>query len=1012
MLPDIAELEYVVRRPETQRPRARETQGPGGEDPSQPEVVDISQDEEDFCHEVGHDLNGRPSPCVVEHIEIEESQVEDNPVARTEDGASIDDNELVRTEDGGSNDDNELVRTEDYEVDELLKDDDSPREESHSFNFESGAQSPDMEQITYSTPCLSPLDLSKSADVEIEDVEEPKEDEAQSTKAVSDTSFLDAVNQDFTEVSNDSNYDETLHLQAEIDNIVEQQTTSMPIKLNKTASKTDISNESLTITEELIKICDTDTAEGNDLPKEPQDQIQKKRSKRKSSPRSPKRKKQKSAPDIEPNFEQPPPEIQNEGNVKTSPADKFLCPIEDCSYSHSTLSSSSHPHVYYILKHFISEHLGSPPLKLYDFKRFHKKIWPCRDCNYTNESKTSIFAHMAFEHQNLSERIAKDARNILKDPSAMKIIDCIDDYLTLNWVKWTSCEQLFADASKNENAQVLYEENFIVEAPVPVSEELVFTENTVIPVDLDDCDDTQNESHIVLKHPSAVEERDIFCRACLNFKFEDIDGLRRHVLEKHSGDYEEVPLLEAGEKYYECNLCSHFKRNKSKMVFMKHLKKGHKKIYRGLLDSDEAWNEGVLCETDFCSPGQETQQSIKTSAPADLSVLHDCNPLSSGPSSPLSSPGTSNPFASGPGSPLGSPPTAPPPPVLRENPLFSPEEEGEEDQSPKSSSEDDNVSIIEDYAFINPKKRRGTPDLGSSCKVCDMEFSHPREVSRHVFLTHLEHHKEITNEVWRCLYATKGETQTYVCSVCNCEKENEQFAKLHIYNKHKRNLKKMMDKKKIDWKNLLDFIGYNISERSLQEDESDFEMEDLGNNSPGIAIATTELNIDSVSKADKETESIETREEGEIRDEDTEKNLPSLYRCPLNGCKETFPKSKSGKRQLLTHYLTTHRESTLAYQLVETLMPGKIPFTKDVTVYKVNLNNDGRPEVFHICSCLATFRTEQALEDHQKLCLPNTAEMLQERCKHCLGIFKFCSEHIAQECAHIDELKRIRDLTA
>ena len=988
MLPDIAELEYVRRE----------------ERSCESEVVDISQDEE----EPGGQPSGRPSPCVIEYIDIEGSPVEVNPAARNDDG------------DSASHGDIEPGRTEDHEdVEDLLKDDDSAGEESQSFNFESGAQSQDKDQDLYCTPCPSPLDLRKSSDLEMTEVDETKEDEVQSVKAVSDTSFLEDVNQDFTEVSNDSNYDEFLGLQAQIDKIVEQQSKSVQIKLNK-VSNTDIRTQSQPTTPKIMEngmfFCETEAFEGNVSPKESSQQNPKKRSKRKSSPKSPRRKKQKSAPDCD--HDQPAPSIENEDD--TGAEERFHCPIEDCSFGHSSCQGDSHPHMYYILKHFISEHLGHPPLKLYDFKRVHKRDWPCSECSYTNESKTSIFAHMAFEHQNLFERISKNASNILKDPSAIKIIDCIDKYLTSNWDKWTSCEQIFDDLSKNENIQVVNEEvnqmpNF-VEAPLPVSEEIVFTENTVIPVDLDD--ETQNESHIVLTHPTAVEERDIFCKVCFHFKFEDVSRLRRHILEEHSGDYQDVPLLEAGEKHYECNLCTHFKRTKSKLVFMKHLKKVHGRIYRGLLDSDEAWSEGVLCEDDFCSPRHEFQP-VKPSAPASLAALHDCNPLSSGGSSPLSSPSPQsstpvpNPSSAGPKSSSRSPPRAPAPPILRENPLFSPGSEDEvEEQSPKSGSGDDD--IIEDYAFINTKtkSRRPSQELGLSCKVCDLECSNPHNVSRHVFLTHLEHHEEITKKVWRCLYTQQDDK--FCCTICNKKTETEQFAKLHIYNKHKRDLKKMMDRKKIDWKNLLDFIGYNVSENKIQEDESDFEMEDCdsGKNSPVLVVSTKESKItDAVSNANERPELKDSLEEGEIRDEEDEKTKKESSQsvCPFNGCQEGFYKTKIGKRKLVTHYLTTHSESTLSYHLVETLMPGKV--SKSSHFNKLNLKKD--MEYFYLCtksSCLATFRTLQALDDHRKLCLPDTAEMLK-KCEHCLGIFKFCQEHIAKECVHVGELSRIRDLT-
>ena len=131
--------------------------------------------------------------------------------------------------------------------------------------------------------------------------------------------------------------------------------------------------------------------------------------------------------------------------------------------------------------------------------------------------------------------------------------------------------------------------------------------------------------------------------------------------------------------------------------------------------------------------------------------------------------------------------------------------------------------------------------------------------------------------------------------------------------------------------------------------------------------------------------------------------------CPFSGCQEEFSKTKIGRRKLLTHYLTTHQESTLAYHLVETLEPGKVPKSPEIKL-KVNKVT----EYFYLCTksnCLATFRKPEALVDHRKLCLPGTAE--KEKCKHCLGIFKFCAEHIAnKECVHVGELIRIRNLTA
>ena len=784
-LPDITELEFI-RRP------GDLTGGAGAA--SIGVVVDICQEEDETSSGDHQELSGHSPPNEIENIEFEEP------------------------------DGNGLNKAEDLEVDELLKDDDSG-EESESFNCQSNG-SPNTGQATYSTPCLSPLDLSnKSVDIEMVETE-TKEDEGQSNAPISDTSFLDAVNQDFTEVSNDSTYENSV-LHDQIDNIIDKQSTQFQSKiiLNKLCKKVQNENKYQTIprlfengimleyeneeeNDQIREMCH-ENEEENDQIREMCQENQRKRNRRKSSPKV--RKRQKLPQELDSNSLQP----NTKQAVETD--EKFNCPLKECNFYHrgQKKSASSHPLVYYILKHFISEHLGQSPCKLYDFKRINMKMLECPHCTYKNESKKSIFAHMAFEHQNLQERILKNAKQIQNDKPAVKIIEQINKYLTLSWDKWTSCETILTNIKESNPA--LYLNDLTVDAPEPVSEECVFTENTVIPLEV--YDETENEKHIILKHPAAVEEpkisavsevnnqRDIFCKVCFNYKFKDINGLREHIVEQHKQEYGEVPLLEAGEKYYECELCTVFKRSKSKLVFMKHIKKVHGQIYLELITSDEAWAERVLCKEDFCSQGPEMHQ-MKVVVPADLSILHDCNPLSSRLSSS----------------------SQPPVPVLRENPLFSPgdsdRDEGGED-SPFQSYSDDNVSIIEDFAFINrtPEELRiKSLDRETSCKVCDLEFDHSRDVSKHVFLAHIEHHEEITKKVWRCLYSQ--EESTFVCTICGCMKDTEQIAKLHVYNKHKRDLKKMMDKKKIDWKNLLDYIGYNIPENQIKEYESDFELED------------------------------------------------------------------------------------------------------------------------------------------------------------------------------------------
>ena len=158
-------------------------------------------------------------------------------------------------------------------------------------------------------------------------------------------------------------------------------------------------------------------------------------------------------------------------------------------------------------------------------------------------------------------------------------------------------------------------------------------------------------------------------------------------------------------------------------------------------------------------------------------------------------------------------------------------------------------------------------------------------------------------------------------------------------------------------------------------------------------------------------------EEGEVREYCEDKvplkvnqNVQSMFKCTFNGCQELFKRSKIFKKQLLTHYLGSHQESRLLYYLVEALMPGKIP--NDVEEIKLNMKN-GNYEHRFLCiksSCLATFRTQEALDEHKRLCYATSLDILQEKCKHCNGIFKFCQEHITNECVHVNELLRIRGL--
>ena len=87
------------------------------------------------------------------------------------------------------------------------------------------------------------------------------------------------------------------------------------------------------------------------------------------------------------------------------------------------------------------------------------------------------------------------------------------------------------------------------------------------------------------------------CKLCVHQYVGD-DDLRKHLLEKHTDRFKAVPLLEAGEKAFECVYCN--KRTKMKTFHMRHLKKDHRIITLDLIKSEEDWKKGVVGFMDFC----------------------------------------------------------------------------------------------------------------------------------------------------------------------------------------------------------------------------------------------------------------------------------------------------------------------------------------------------------------------------------------------------------------------------
>merc|ERR1719228_1542752 len=126
------------------------------------------------------------------------------------------------------------------------------------------------------------------------------------------------------------------------------------------------------------------------------------------------------------------------------------------------------------------------------------------------------------------------------------------------------------------------------------------------------------------------------------------------------------------------------------------------------------------------------------------------------------------------------------------------------------SSDDE---IVEEYVSI----KRKPPKLKQkhfSCKVCDMVFSSGTKVSAHVFIFHL---RRMSDKIWSDLY-THG-NNLKVCNLCGDKQEKTNMARLHQYSEHKRELKKKMEEKGEDWRNLLDFIQFKVSEEMINNEE-------------------------------------------------------------------------------------------------------------------------------------------------------------------------------------------------
>jgi len=129
--------------------------------------------------------------------------------------------------------------------------------------------------------------------------------------------------------------------------------------------------------------------------------------------------------------------------------------------------------------------------------------------------------------------------------------------------------------------------------------------------------------------------------------------------------------------------------------------------------------------------------------------------------------------------------------------------------------------VIEEFVSITkrkplkPKLRQKLP-TEFVCQVCDKIFPSGAKVSAHVFMIHLQ---RMSDNVWKELYSDSEGTKSNICLICEEKHEKTTHAKLHQYSKHKRELKKKMEEKDQDWRNLLDYIQYKVTVDMIDEED-------------------------------------------------------------------------------------------------------------------------------------------------------------------------------------------------
>lgn len=371
--------------------------------------------------------------------------------------------------------------------------------------------------------------------------------------------------------------------------------------------------------------------------------------------------------------------------------------------------------------------------------------------------------------------------------------------------------------------------------------------------------------------------------------------------------------------------------------------------------------------------------------------------------------------------------------------------------------------IIEEYVSLAKPtvkmaiKRKSYKNLPSQyvCKVCDRLFSQGTEVSAHVFSFHLQ---GISESIWQELYTDSN--NSLICIECGVKHDKITFAKLHQYTEHKRELKRKMEEKGLDWRNLLDYIQFKVTEDMIAEDEVDSEISssnvitntendskvisgdnkslsdgvdpsencDVSNLIPPVHLAETlgvKENVVEVggpcSKAENGSDSDDgirlcTEGRGSVCKKNDSHSLNEKHQnaakcdvttihgeigCPFLNCRER----KSTLSDLVDHYIENHEHSISKLLLMRKLSPDRF-VSSDTNITSIHILGEKR-EVTCCSLCEIPFIDNMLLSQH----VANHSDENVTQCEYCRIFIKVEEQEIHQlSCQYKDELIKIENI--